>query len=380
MQYLLGGFIMNNRQRVQSIFSYQAVDRIPVVHFGFWTETLEKWYHEGHITKEEWMGWADGNVFDRSIGEKLGFDFNWYTCFTPRTGLFPAFEVQDVGEYPAGGRMIRNPNGVIILQKEGAGSIPAEIDHILKDRESWERDYRWRLQFDPKRISRQSYEEMRALHKDNPLGLHCGSLFGRIRDIMGVEGVSYLYADDEELYDEIIDTVGSLCFETIRYVLEQGWNFDFAHFWEDICFKNGPLVIPSVFEEKVGPWYKKITDLLRRHKIRIVSLDCDGSIDALAPIWLENGVSTMFPIEVGTWGGNLRDLRATCGSNLTGVGGMNKQVFSQNREAVDQEIVRLKTLVQEGGYIPCPDHRIPPEASWELVQYYCQRMRQALTF
>ncbi len=161
---------MNNRQRIQSIFAYKSVDRIPVVHFGFWRETLEKWYHEGHITKDEWKGWADGNACDKSIGEKLGFDFNWYTCFTPNTGLFPCFETRDIGAYPSGGRMVQNRDGVIILQKDGAGSIPAEIDHTLKDRESWERDYLWRLQFDPERISVQSYENMRMLHGENPLG------------------------------------------------------------------------------------------------------------------------------------------------------------------------------------------------------------------
>lgn len=29
-----------------------------------------------------------------------------------------------------------------------------------------------------------------------------------------------------------------------------------------------------------------------------------------------------------------------------------------------------------GGYIPCPDHRIPLEAEWDLVSYYCERMRK----
>jgi hypothetical protein len=28
--------------------------------------------------------------------------------------------------------------------------------------------------------------------------------------------------------------------------------------------------------------------------------------------------------------------------------------------AIDKEIERLKPLVDLGGYIPCPDHRIPP--------------------
>lgn len=35
---------MNHRERVKAIFHYQLYDRMPVVHFGYWNETLEKWY------------------------------------------------------------------------------------------------------------------------------------------------------------------------------------------------------------------------------------------------------------------------------------------------------------------------------------------------
>ena len=208
------------------------------------------------------------------------------------------------------------------------------------------------------------------------MGLHCGSLFGRIRDWLGVENVSYLYMDDEDLYDEIIDTVGNMSYECAKAVLETGAKFEYAHFWEDICFKNGPLVIPAVFDEKVGPYYKKITDLVRSYGINIISLDCDGLIDKLIPTWLENGVNTMFPIEVGTWNANIRPWREQYGKELRGVGGMNKTVFAQDYAAIDREVERLRGLVELGGYIPCPDHRIAPDAIWENVQYYCDKMHK----
>ena len=55
---------------------------------------------------------------------------------------------------------------------------------------------------------------------------------------------------------------------------------------------------------------------------------------------------------------------------------MDKRVFAQDYAAVDREIERLKPIVDMGGYIPCPDHRIPPDAKWENVQYYCERFRK----
>jgi uroporphyrinogen decarboxylase len=67
--------------------------------------------------------------------------------------------------------------------------------------------------------------------------------------------------------------------------------------------------------------------------------------------------------------------REKYGRTLRGVGGMNKNVFSRDRKAVDAEVERLKPLVALGGYIPCPDHRIAPDAKWDMVSYYCDRMR-----
>ena len=55
----------------------------------------------------------------------------------------------------------------------------------------------------------------------------------------------------------------------------------------------------------------------------------------------------------------------------------NKKVFAYDFGAIDAEVERLKPLVELGGYLPCPDHRIPPDAKWENVQYYCDRMHQA---
>jgi len=107
-----------------------------------------------------------------------------------------------------------------------------------------------------------------------------------------------------------------------------------------------------------------------------VSLDCDGKIDALLPVWFENGVNTMFPIEVGTWGASIAPWRAQFGPGLLGVGGVDKKVFARDRAAIDAEVERQKPLVELGGYIPCIDHRIAPDAEWDLVRYYCGRMRE----
>ena len=371
---------MNIRENTLAVLHYEPYERLPILHFGYWAETLEKWAEEGHITWEEAKNWADGNAADLSIAKKLGFDANWSTCFGGNSALRPGFEPKVLEELPNGLQKVVNHEGVIELVKPHVASIPSEVDHLLKDRASYEEHYKPRLQYSDERIDFNYLETLKNReHSENMLGIHIGSLFGNIRNWCGVEGISYLYADDEELYKEIIDDNANLCYQVAENILKTGVHFDFAHFWEDICFKNGPLVIPSVFEELVGPHYKRITGLLKNYGVDIVSLDCDGMIDSLIPIWFENGVNTMFPIEVGTWNASIAPWREKYGKGLRGVGGMNKTVFAKDFVAIDEEIERLRPLVALGGYIPCPDHRIAPDAKWENVQYYCKRMHEVFT-
>jgi len=381
---------MTNRERVKNILHYEDYDKMPLVHFGFWTETLQLWASQGYIRKEIAENWGDGNSFDDEISKILGFDFDWYSVFHPKLGLWPSFENKIIEELPDGTKKILNGEGVITIYRPGAGSIPADVDHLLKDRKSWEQLYLPKLQWSPDRVfkadvrvndgmvpfEKGGMEFLKSDKRQFHYGLYCGSLYGWVRNWLTMEGACYLLVDDEPLLDEIIETNAEICYRAVKTTLETGAKFDFGHFWEDICFKNGPLIAPDVFRKKIGPYYRKICDVLNEYGIDIVSVDCDGCIDTLVPTWIENGVNTMFPIEVGTWGGSIKKWRQKYGRDIRGVGGVNKVVFSKNKDAVDKEIKRICELVEMGGYIPCPDHRIPPDAKWENVVYYCEQMRK----
>jgi hypothetical protein len=381
---------VTDRERALALLRFQHVDRLPIVHFGFWPETLQRWAEEGHIPRQLASTWSDGNDADVEIGRLLGFDFNWYSCCHVHTGLRPGFTPEVIATRPDGSRHVRNGDGVTVLVSPEAGSIPAEIAHLLTDRASWEQHYRHRFSWHDDRVGRAMVRRapgdwvpftdggeafLRDDRRDFHLGLHCGSLIGEIRNIVGVEGLSYLAADDPELLAEIVDANATLCYRAVESALAGGARFDFGHFWEDICYKSGPLISPRVFARIVAPHYARITSLLASHGIDIVSVDCDGKIDALLPIWLDHGVNTMFPIEVGTWRASLAPWRASYGQRVRGVGGMDKTVFAHDAAAIDAEIERLRPIVALGGFIPCPDHRIAPDAQWNLVRRYCDRLR-----
>ncbi len=381
-----------NRERILSILHYQPFDRLPILHFGFLHETLIKWNREGHITDEELASYfcSDEHLNLEPLTRKLGFDAPYHRVFAPQTRIDPPFEYKVIEVLPDGSKKVMNPHGAIVIEKEGAGSIPMEFDHVLKGRKEWEELFKPRLQFHPDRVEKvlvNCETEMKSFdaggkeyllqegRKDHYL-LHCGSLYGVLRDYIGVENLCYLAVDDENLLVEMIEVNAELCFQCTKYALESGAKFDIAHFWEDICFKNGPLVNPSFFAKYVGPHYRRITELVSSYGIDLVSLDCDGLIDALVPIWLDNGVNVMFPIEVGTWDASIEPWRKKFGQQVRGVGGMRKYVFALDYSAIDKEVERLKRLVDLGGYIPCPDHRIAEDSKWENVQYYCDKMRK----
>ena len=369
---------MTNLERAMNILHYRPADRLPAVHFNYWPELLTEWAEQGKISRELAQGCHDGSAKEAELDRIIGWDFNWNHVVGTNNGLWPHFETKVLEELPDGSRRVQNHNGIIEKIKPGITSIPAEDDYLLKDREAFETLYRPKMQFTPDRVNLEHYRHFNE-HRpwDVPVGLHVGSVLGSVRDMVSVMGMSYLlYDEDEDLFADIVDTFADMQYECVKAVLETGAKFDFAHYWEDICFKNGPLLSPSTFDELCGKHYRKRNDLLRQYGIDIISLDCDGVVDKLIPTWLDNGVNVLFPIEVGVWGDQFEAARKKYGDRVLGIGGMDKTALRRDKAAVDAEIERMKRLASLGGFIPCPDHRLMPGTKFELVQYYAEEIKK----
>lgn len=193
---------MNNRERIKAILNYEDYDRMPVVHFGYWEETLKKWCDEGYLEPNEIKDIDDGNENENSISKKLGFDLNWMIVFRDNSdvlsSIYPQFERKILEKLPDGKIKVVNTYGVVELEKPGSRSIPTEVDHLLKDRQSWEEYFKPRLQYSDERIDWNKLNNIKKSDpgRQEPLGVFCGSLFGQIRNMMGIEGISYLYVDE----------------------------------------------------------------------------------------------------------------------------------------------------------------------------------------
>ena len=369
---------MTNRERAMNILHYKSVDRLPAVHFGYWRDLLLEWAEQGKITKELAMSVWHSNEADNELDKIIGWDFDWEDFLRLNMRLDPMFEKKELEVLPDGSRRVLSSYGVIERIKPGITSIPSEDDYLLKDREAFETLFKPRMQYTPERIDFERLKNFNETRRwDVPVGVHLGSVMGDIRNITTVAGMSYLmYDEDEDLFADIVDTYADMQYRCVEAILASGATFDFGHFWEDICFKNGPLLSPTLFDELCAKHYKKRTDLCHRYGIDIISLDCDGITESLLSTWIENGVNVMFPIEVGVWGDQFEAARKKYGERMLGVGGMDKSVLRKDRAAVDAEIERLKRLVALGGFIPCPDHNLLPGSKFELVQYYAEEIKK----
>ncbi len=361
---------MNQRERFLAVFNYQPVDRCPIWDFGFWTETLARWRGEQGLP-------ADANPDDF-----FGMDRQWVysgliTALLPH---FPYTVLEDQGEI----QITLGGDGVIARGPKDQTSMPDFIGYTLKDRATWEEHYKWRLDPDmpghiPPEFIQNCYDVWPDSKRDFPILVHCGSVFGDLRNWLGLENFSYIQVDDPPLFREMVETIGNCIAVTLDRALataqKAGVTFDMGHFWEDICYNHGPLINPQTFVEIGIPQIKRITDICRKYGVPFFSVDCDGKVDELILPWREAGVSTMFPIEIGDWADPL-ELRRRFGKELTMMGGVDKRTMARSRKEIDAMIDRLTPLVEEGGFLPTPDHRVPPDVSLDNYIYYLNRIKQ----
>lgn len=359
---------MTTRERVQTVFAGRRPDRLPNVEFGYWEETLGRWRAEG----------LPASVLTDADAERH-FGLEGTTIFAElpiNNGLHPRFPRTVLEEYPDR-TILQDEEGNICEVLSEHSSMPRYMKFGLQTRDDWERLKRERLDPDaPGRIG--DLEKVIAAAKASgmPVFVHAGSLYGWLRNWMGVEGFSYAVMSEPEWIEEMMEHLTVLTLTLFERVLPSV-QVDLAWWWEDMCYNRGPLMSPSLFRELMVPRYKRITGLLQKCGVTTNILDCDGKINQLVPDWLDAGINCMFPLEVAHT--DAAGLRAEYGDRLLLLGGVDKRSLIAGKEQIDREIERLKQLVRSGRFIPCVDHRVPADVSLEHYLYYLDRKEALLT-
>lgn len=349
---------MTDRERFNNQMHYKPVDRCFNMEFGYWNENFREWplFYESGISNNE-----EADVF---------FNFDRIKVISGRIWMCPYFE-QKVIEETEDKRIIMNGEGLLAeIPKDGHDTIPHFIKSSIVTPEDWEKckAERFRRDHPARKVDIERLKKLHPADRDYPLGVDCGSMIGKIRDMLTFEGLAYACYDYPEMVEDMVETCCVLVEDFLDQVLPH-FDFDFATGWEDICFKNGPIVSVPFFRDVVMPRYKRIKKKLKEHGIDIWYTDCDGDVRPILPYLLEGGINCLFPFEVNGCA-HPSELFNEYGKELRIMGGFDKMALGQGREAIKAYMETLVHLVERGGYIPFCDHRCPPNVKPEDYLYY----------
>jgi uroporphyrinogen decarboxylase len=349
---------MTDRERFNRQMHYQPVDRCFNMEFGYWAENFKLWdiFVKNGITNN-----VEADVF---------FNFDRIEIVSGNIFMNPPFERKVVRE-TASTRILINQEGLLAeVPKDGHDTIPHFLESSIKTPDDWRKVKEERFnRDDPGR--KVDIPDLKGKHppdRDYPLGVNCGSMIGKIRDMLTFEGTAYAIYDYPDMLEDMVETVCLLVEDFLDQVLGV-LDFDYASGWEDICFKNGPIISLDFYEKVVVPRYKRIGNRLHAAGIDIWYTDCDGDVRPLLPGFLESGINCLFPYEVNSCE-HPASLLEKYGKELRLMGGVDKMELGKGPEAIKAYLESLVPAVERGGYIPFCDHRCPPNVKPADYLYY----------
>jgi len=355
---------MDARERFWKIMHFKEADRLPFCEFlGYWGETLNRWYGEG-LPTGMWI--TDYFGFDKREG--IPIDFGPIPRFIPKT-------LSEDERY----RIEIDEAGTTKKVLKTSTSMPTFIDFPVKNWEDWEKV---KKRFDPKdsrRYPKTWSDELLEYYEtvDRPISLSLSGFFGQARSLMGLERLSVTFYRDPKLVHDIMDFWADFVIETMREAVERA-RIDFVTIWEDMAYRNGPLISPKMFREFMLPRYKKVTSFIRGKGIDLIMVDTDGNHEALMPLFLEGGVNCLYPLEVQA-GMDAPSLREKYGKRLLLIGNIDKRALAWGEEAIRKEVEsKIPPLREEGGYIPSIDHAVPSDVPFQNYVYYISLLKKNL--
>ncbi|MBT3375938.1 MAG: hypothetical protein HN742_40505 [Lentisphaerae bacterium] len=352
------GGTMTDRERFARQMNYQSVDRCFNMEFGYWQENFKEWdiFVENGITNN---GQAD-----------RFFNFDRIAVTGGTVWMHPAFESRVVSETETTRTLINGDGLYAEVPKDGHDTIPHYVKASIVTPDDWKvcKDERFRRDDPVRKIDVEALQRAHPTDRSYPLGVSCGSMIGKVRDMLTFEGIAYATYDYPDMVEDMVETACLLVEDMLDQVLGK-LDFDYACGWEDICFKNGPIISLDFFTNVVVPRYKRIGNKLHAHGIELWYTDCDGDVRALMPGFLEAGINCLFPYEVNGCAHPL-ELLDEYGKDLRIMGGVDKMELGKGPEAIKAYLETLVPAVERGGYIPFCDHRCPPNVKTVDYLYY----------
>jgi len=259
-------------------------------------------------------------------------------------------------------------------------SMPEHLEYPVKTAADWETLKKRFDPADPERLPPDWRERCERWGREGPVLIFQGprspSLFGFVRELLGPGRTLYAFYDEPGLVHDMMETYTDFIMDLLPGVLDTA-PLTSIFFWEDMCYRAGPLISPPMFRTFMLPRYRRITDLARRKGVDVIFVDSDGDVSQLIPLWLEAGINGVYPMEVAA-GMDVARLRREYGKDLLMTGGIDKRVLARDRAAIEEELTAKMPVAEAGGYIPHIDHAIPHDVPFENFAYYWERKKELL--
>ncbi|MBQ9408969.1 MAG: hypothetical protein IJU28_06230 [Clostridia bacterium] len=192
------------------------------------------------------------------------------------------------------------------------------------------------------------------------------------RTLFGIEAHLYSFFDEPELYHRILEDLSAFQLK----VLERIYSVctpEFMTIAEDMSYNKGPMLSEKMFREFIYPYYRSIIPFIRAHGTRVI-IDSDGDITEMVPWLIDAGVEGALPLEYQA-GVDVNRLRRDFPDFIL-IGGFNKRIMKDGREAMEKEFERLLPAMRSGKFVPSVDHQTPPDVSLENYRIYIELLKK----
>ena len=363
-------------ERFMKTISFEQPDRVPVMDFGYWRETIDLWHKQGLPMEVD-----NTEQVEKYFGLDRGFETNLvnYWGDDGPVGImwreFPNFSRDKIEETDT--TILYGGECGLILESKVSESMPHQMKFPIETIEDLEAKLTGRLNaWDPGRVTPE-FEGMLRRGKENgeAVGLWIDGFFAWPREIMGIENLSIAYFEDPELVHAIQRQHLDFIKEYVKMVLTHT-PLQYACVMEDMAFNSGSLISKDLFHRFMTPYYEEMIDFLHSQKINKVLVDSDGNTLALTDLFVEVGIDGHYPCEIKA-GAIPEEIRKKH-PRFALIGGISKYALETDRASIDKELSKIPALLEQGGYIPAVDHRVHPQVPMANYQYYVEKKREII--
>ena len=382
---------MNTRDKFLACMAFEANSPGPKWEYGYWAGVVRRWHkeglkpvvgipdhlHGGQAIRAELMGVKSGGFVDQDINQLLEMD-EPERRIPVVNFIHPLLEKKIIEDHDTW-YIYQDGWGIVKQEKKDRSAPERFLSAPIKTWADWEKVKSERLQADTPGRLPHNWKELVKSYKERTYPLVIGGeqgFFGSVRYLLGDVDVLTTFYDQPKLIHAINNHLCEFWQQLYGYVLKD-ITPDVALIWEDMCYKNGPLISPKMFEEYCLPYYKRLTGFFRDFGINIIHVDTDGDTWKLVQLFIDGGVTGLFPMEVAA-NMDVAKLREAF-PRLQMMGGVDKLKLMTICQDIDTELdQKIIPTISRGGYIPMVDHLVPPEVSWENFLYYRTKLNHAI--